>query len=50
MEDYRRADIILIPEIPFHGKNYDKILKRELMGKKFSLVCVAEGAKPGMGK
>ncbi|MGE5795181.1 MAG: 6-phosphofructokinase [Ignavibacteria bacterium] len=41
------ADIILIPEIPFSWeKIYDKILKRELMGKKFSLVCVAEGAKP----
>jgi len=41
------ADIILIPEIPFsYEKLYDKILKRELMGKKFSLVCVSEGAKP----
>lgn len=41
------ADIILIPEIPFSWeKLYDKILKRELMGKKFSLVCVAEGARP----
>ena len=41
------ADIILVPEIPFSWeKVYDKILKRELMGKKFSLVCVAEGAKP----
>lgn len=41
------TDIILIPEIPFSWeKVYTKILKRELMGKKFSLVCVAEGAKP----
>ncbi|MEO8399600.1 MAG: 6-phosphofructokinase, partial [Ignavibacteriaceae bacterium] len=41
------ADIILIPEIPFsYEAIYDKILKRELMGKRFSLVCVAEGAKP----
>jgi 6-phosphofructokinase 1 len=40
------ADIILIPEIPFSWeKIYDKINKRQLMGKKFSLVCVAEGAK-----
>lgn len=40
------ADIILIPEIPFSWqKVYDKIHKRQLMGKKFSLVCVAEGAK-----
>jgi 6-phosphofructokinase 1 len=40
------ADIILIPEIPFSWeKVYEKVLKRELMGKKFSLVCVAEGAR-----
>jgi 6-phosphofructokinase 1 len=44
------ADIILIPEIPFDWEEvYDKVLKRELMGKKFSLVCVAEGAKPKGG-
>lgn len=41
------ADIILIPEIPFSWENVaKKIHERELMGKKFSLVCVAEGAKP----
>ena len=40
------ADIILIPEIPFSwDKIYDKILKRANYGKKFSLVCVAEGAR-----
>ncbi len=45
------ADIILIPEIPFSWeKVYDKILKRELMGKKFSLVCVSEGARPVDGQ
>jgi phosphofructokinase-like protein len=45
------ADIILIPELPFSWKKiYDKIHKRQLMGKKFSLVCVAEGAKPEDGK
>jgi ATP-dependent phosphofructokinase / diphosphate-dependent phosphofructokinase len=44
------ADIILIPEIPFSWeKVYDQILKRELMGKRFSLVCVAEGATPKDG-
>ncbi|NWF51215.1 MAG: ATP-dependent 6-phosphofructokinase [Ignavibacteriaceae bacterium] len=44
------ADLILIPELPFiWEKIYDKILERELMGKKFSLVCVAEGAKPKGG-
>ncbi len=41
------ADIILIPEIPFSWEGvYDKIHKRQLEGKRFSLVCVAEGAKP----
>jgi len=41
------ADIILIPEIPFSwDKIAAKIRERELMGKRFSLVCVAEGAKP----
>lgn len=45
------ADIILLPEFPFSWeKVYDKILKRQLMGKKFSLVCVAEGAKPQDGE
>ncbi|QQS37453.1 MAG: ATP-dependent 6-phosphofructokinase [Ignavibacteriales bacterium] len=45
------ADIILIPEFPFSWeKVYDKILQRELQGKKFSLVCVAEGAKPMDGQ
>lgn len=45
------ADIILIPEIPFSWeKVYDKIRKRELKGKKFSLVCVSEGAKPQDGE
>jgi 6-phosphofructokinase 1 len=45
------ADIILIPEIPFSWDSvYDKIHKRELMGKRFSLVCVAEGAKPVGGE
>lgn len=40
------ADIILIPEFPYSwNKVYEQIHKRELMGKKFSLVCVAEGAK-----
>jgi 6-phosphofructokinase 1 len=44
------TDIILIPEIPFSwDKVYNKIHKRELMGKKFSLVCVAEGARPKGG-
>ncbi len=41
------ADIILIPEMPFSWEKVAaKIRERELMGKRFSLVCVAEGAKP----
>ncbi len=41
------ADLILIPEIPFSWeKVFAKIRERELKGKRFSLVCVAEGAKP----
>lgn len=40
------ADVILIPEIPFH---YDsicaKIREREAQGKRFTLVVVAEGAR-----
>jgi phosphofructokinase-like protein len=40
------ADVVLIPEIPF---NYDsvcaKIRERESLGKKFTLVVVAEGAR-----
>jgi 6-phosphofructokinase 1 len=45
------ADIILIPEIPFsYEKVFAKIRERELKGKRFSLVCVAEGAKPVGGQ
>jgi len=41
------ADIILIPEIPFSWDVvYEKVLNRNMMGKRFSIVCVAEGAKP----
>jgi 6-phosphofructokinase 1 len=45
------ADVILIPEIPFEWDAvYNKVLTRNKMGKRFSLVCVAEGAKPKDGK
>jgi 6-phosphofructokinase 1 len=45
------ADIILIPEIPFEWESvYEKVQQRSMMGKKFSLVCVSEGAKPVGGK
>ena len=40
------ADIILVPEFPFDWNDiYERVLKRNMMGKKFSIVCVAEGAK-----
>ncbi|MEO8453109.1 MAG: ATP-dependent 6-phosphofructokinase [Gemmatimonadota bacterium] len=41
------ADVILIPEIPFDiDKVCDKIRAREVAGRHFSIVVVAEGAKP----
>ncbi len=41
------ADVILIPEIPFEIENVcRKIKARKVQGKKFSIVVVAEGAKP----
>jgi len=41
------ADVILIPEIPFDlGKVAEYIRKREEHGARFSIVVVAEGAKP----
>lgn len=44
------ADIILIPEIPFEWSViYDHVLRRNMKGKRFSIVCVAEGAKPKDG-
>lgn len=44
------ADIILIPEIPFNWNVvYDRVLHRNMKGKRFSIVCVAEGAKPKNG-
>jgi phosphofructokinase-like protein len=44
------ADIILIPEIPFAWDAiFESVLKRS-KGAKFSIVCVAEGAKPKGGE
>jgi len=41
------ADVILIPEIPYDiAKVCEKIMERERSGRRFSIVCVAEGAKP----
>ncbi len=44
------GDVILIPEIPFKmDKIAEKIKERENRGKRFSLIVVAEGAKPEGG-
>lgn len=45
------ADIILIPEMPFDWSAiYEKVKRRSMMGKKYSIVCVAEGAMPKGGQ
>lgn len=45
------ADVILIPEIPFRlNKIIGKISERNSIGKKFSIIVVAEGAVPEGGE
>lgn len=45
------ADIALIPEIPYDiNKVVEKINQRKSLGKNFSIVVVAEGAKPKDGE
>ena len=45
------ADVILLPEVPYDlQKVTDAIRRRESFGAKFSIVVVAEGAKPIGGK
>jgi 6-phosphofructokinase 1 len=45
------ADVVLIPEIPYDlGPVCDKIMDREARGRRFSIVVVAEGAKPVGGE
>ncbi len=45
------ADVILIPEIPFDMDAVcDKVMDREAHGRHFSIVVVAEGAKPKGGE
>ena len=45
------ADVALIPEIPYDlNKAVEKINKRRALGKHFSVVVVAEGAKPKDGE
>ena len=44
------ADIILIPEIPFHYETIcAAVMDREKKGKQFTLVVAAEGARPAGG-
>ncbi|SHE84949.1 6-phosphofructokinase [Clostridium fallax] len=44
------ADVILIPEIPYDiNKIIEKVKEREAEGKLFSIIVVAEGAKPKDG-
>ncbi|MBM6861011.1 6-phosphofructokinase [Clostridium saudiense] len=45
------ADVILIPEIPYDiNKIAEKVREREEQGKNFTIVVVAEGAKPKNGE
>src|SRR5690606_6278970 len=45
------ADVILIPEIPYDiNRIKAKIADRYIQGKKFSIMVVAEGAKPKDGE
>lgn len=40
------ADVILIPEIPFQWEHvFHKLIERSRHGKRFSIICVAEGAR-----
>jgi ATP-dependent phosphofructokinase / diphosphate-dependent phosphofructokinase len=44
------ADIILLPEIPFDmTRLYTRIISRSKAGKRSSLICVSEGARPAGG-
>ncbi len=45
------ADVILIPEIPYSiEKIAEKVLQRDAVGRRFSIVVAAEGARPGGGE
>lgn len=44
------GDIILLPEIPYRAEDIvNAVLERKRRGKKFSIIVVAEGAKPEKG-
>jgi phosphofructokinase-like protein len=45
------SDVILIPEIPYDiNVVSDFVISRSKRGKRFSIICVSEGAKPAGGK
>ena len=45
------ADVILIPEIPFHFEGiYEKVRSRVAAGRPFSIISIAEGAHPVGGE
>ncbi len=45
------SDVILIPEIPYDlARVCEFCLKRSRRGKRFTIVCVSEGARPKRGK
>ncbi len=44
------ADVILIPEIPFSWDKIFTVVKKRSKGARFSIICVAEGAKPMDGE
>ncbi len=45
------ADVILLPEMPFDMASiWEKIIHRSKRGRKSTLICVAEGAKPKGGQ
>jgi len=45
------ADVILIPEIPFNIDHVcDRVVRRSKVGKRFTILCVSEGARPEDGE
>ena len=45
------SDVILVPEIPFHMESVaDVVISRNRRGKRFTVVCAAEGAAPAGGE
>jgi 6-phosphofructokinase 1 len=45
------ADVILIPEIPYDLESISAVLRRRSRnGKRFSLICLSEGARPKDGE